>query len=520
MTESRPGGALWPLLERLSMRPRLLLALVAGALAATGQAPWSLWPLTILGLAAVFALARPLVRPAQVALIWWIAGCGYFGLSLSWIVEPFFVDIRRHGWMAPFALILMAGGMALFWGVAGGLARRLVRGRGLAYTCATVLALTLTGVIRGVIFTGFPWALPGHVLIATPVLHLAQIGGAILLSLLILTSALTLPWALTRPHLRLPVWIVLAGLVWTAGLLLTPPPPDTQGRPVVRLIQPNIPQHEKWDPLRARDHFERLLALSSEPGTPDLVVWPETAVPAWLEDVPHLMPVLSDAAGPRPLVFGINRGDGARIYNSLVLLDPEGEIAEVYDKHHLVPFGEYTPLGDSLGRFGIRGLAQRDGNGFSAGPGARLIDIPGIGATLPLICYEGIFPRDLAAAPDRPDLLLLITNDAWFGTVSGPYQHLAQARLRAVEQGLPMIRVANTGISAVIDPAGRLTGTMSLGSQGVRDVALPAPDAPTLYARVGDTPIALLLGAALALLALRNRQKPTHKDIDAPANEV
>lgn len=516
MTSPRRDGALWPLPERLSLRLRVGLALLAGLVSALGQAPWGLWPLTILGLATVFALTATLRSPRYVALIWWSAGCGYFGLALSWIIEPFFIDIQRHGWMAPFALIFMAGGMALFWGLAGAAARWIDAGRGAGFALAMTLAMTLTGVLRGIIFTGFPWALPGHALIGSPALQLAQLGGAIALTFCVMGFATALPLALLRPLRRLPVWTGFGALVLLAGWVMTPPIGETEGRPVVRLVQPNVPQADKWDPTLAPQHFQQLLDLTQSPGAPDLIVWPETAIPAWLEDVPDLMPVISGAAREKPLVFGINRGDGARIYNALVLLGSNGDIAEIYDKHHLVPFGEYTPLGDLLGQVGIRGLAQRYGNGFSSGPGARLIDVPGVGPTLPLICYEGIFPRDIAAAPDRPGLLLLITNDAWFGTVSGPYQHLAQARLRSVEQGLPMVRVANTGVSAVIDPGGRVSGVMALGMQGVRDVPLPPAREATFYARIGDTPLTMLIFLGFALLALRNRKNTSDTVIDGP----
>ncbi|EAQ01721.1 apolipoprotein N-acyltransferase [Pseudooceanicola batsensis HTCC2597] len=496
---SWPGRiAAWPL------RRRMLLAALAGALAGSGQAPFGLWPLTLLGLAAVHALAMTEGAPRRVAAVWWAGGAGYFALALSWIVEPFLVDIDRHGWMAPFALVLLAGGLGLFWGAAGALARLVVPGQGGAFAAAMTLSLVLSGYLRGLLFTGFPWALPGHVLIGTPLLQLAQWGGAMFLSLIVVGFALALPRALARPRPRLAIWLVLMVPLPVLGMALLPPQAPAEGRPVVRLVQPNIPQRDKWDPAKATANFDRMLAMTADPGDPDLVVWPETAIPAWLESIPHLLPMLSEAAGGSPLAFGINRSEGARIYNAMVLLDGGGAIDDVYDKHHLVPFGEYIPFGDILGRLGLRGLAQREGGGFSRGTGARLMQVPGIGSTLPLICYEGIFPRHVAAA-ERPEVLLLITNDAWFGTVSGPYQHLAQARLRAVEQGLPMIRVANTGISAVIDPAGRLSGVMALGTGGVRDVPLPLAEEPTIYARTGDTPIAIALLVALSVLRLLRR---------------
>ncbi|WP_010138670.1 apolipoprotein N-acyltransferase, partial [Oceanicola sp. S124] len=201
------------------------------------------------------------------------------------------------------------------------------------------------------------------------------------------------------------------------------------------------------------------------------------------------------------LAVGIQRREGARYYNSLAVLDTSGAVHDVYDKHHLVPFGEYLPLGDQLARLGIRAFAAQEGFGYSAGPGADLLQIPGIGATLPLICYEAIFPRDIRAAPSRPDLLLQVTNDAWFGSLSGPYQHLAQARLRAVENGLPMIRVANTGVSALISADGAVLDSLALNTQGTLDVALPPPSAPTPYSRSGDLP-ALLLALLLLLSPL------------------
>jgi apolipoprotein N-acyltransferase len=204
-----------------------------------------------------------------------------------------------------------------------------------------------------------------------------------------------------------------------------------------------------------------------------------------------------------PVVVGIQRYDEARLYNSLALIEPGGGVGAVYDKHHLVPFGEYVPYGDLLARFGIYGLASSQGQGYSPGPGAQVIGLGALGRALPLICYEGVFPQDVRAAPQRPDFMLLITNDAWFGQVSGPYQHLAQARLRSAEQGLPMIRVANTGVSAMIDATGKVTASIPLGEAGWLDAALPPALPQTLYARLGDLPMVLFFLTLLALTFLR-----------------
>jgi apolipoprotein N-acyltransferase len=186
-------------------------------------------------------------------------------------------------------------------------------------------------------------------------------------------------------------------------------------------------------------------------------------------------------------------------------------VLSVYDKHHLVPFGEYIPFGEWLGRFGIRGLAASDGAAFVPGPGPAVMTVPGIGRVMPLICYEGIFAEEVNAMPERAVLLVLVTNDAWFGLNVGPYQHLAQGRLRAIEQGLPMVRVANTGISALIDPHGRILGQIPLGHEGVLDLPLPAALPPTPYSRTGDWPVILLLIASALAPALA-RGAPTRDE--------
>ena len=190
-----------------------------------------------------------------------------------------------------------------------------------------------------------------------------------------------------------------------------------------------------------------------------------------------------------------------RLTNGLVLAGPRGEVAATYDKHHLVPFGEFFPLGEYASRIGLRGLAASDGAGYAPGPGPRVIEVPGVGPALPLICYEAVFPRDTRSAI-RPRLILHITNDAWFGTFAGPYQHLAQARARAIEQGLPVMRAANTGVSAAIDAGGRVLGSLPLGVAGHIDARLPAALPPTPYARTGDAPLAIVLAFGLALAGL------------------
>jgi apolipoprotein N-acyltransferase len=264
----------------------------------------------------------------------------------------------------------------------------------------------------------------------------------------------------------------------------------------LRLIQPNAAQHEKWDPEKIPVFFDRQLALTAAPPTgaqPDLVIWSETAIPWALDLAGTALEEIARAGGQAPVALGVQRRTQTRYFNSMVVLAPGGGVAQTYDKHHLVPFGEYMPLGDMLANIGITALASRHGNGYSAGPGAKLLDMGKLGKALPLICYEAVFAHDVNAAPERPAFLIQITNDAWFGKGAGPLQHLAQARMRAIEQGLPLARAANTGVSAMIDPQGRVTASLPLNTAGFLDATLPAALPPTLYSRTGDWPLGGLL---------------------------
>lgn len=484
----------------------------AGMAAALGQAPFGLWPMTLAGLALGFGLLWQAPTARRAALTGWVFGSGYFGLTLVWIVQPFLVDIARHGWMAPFALAFMAGGMALFW-AAGFAATRWLAPDGRRGWLAFAVVMGAAEMARGTVFTGFPWGGPGLAWIDTAPAHLASVIGAFGLSVLTFAAGAAL-WIAAVRRQPVPIAAVVAGfaLAFGAGLVLARGEVPERGTEVtLRLIQPNAAQHLKWDPDWVSVFFDRTLALTAEPAdgpAPDLVIWPETAVPSVLGQYPELQARIAGTAAPARLVAGIRRYDGTRVFNSLVLFGADGEAEAIYDKHHVVPFGEYVPLGDLLGRFGIQGLATREGYGYSAGPGAAVMALPGdLGKALPLICYEAIFPRDLRAAPERADWILQVTNDAWFGTFSGPQQHLVQARFRAIELGLPFVRAANTGISAVIDARGRVLDSLPLGTAGHLDAALPGALAPTIYARWGDAPVVLLLILSAAGLIMTRRAK-------------
>jgi len=482
------------------LRARLALAFGLGAVMATGQAPLGFWWFTLAGLAGVTALVVQAAGARQAAWLGLFAGTGYFTLALSWIVEPFLIDIARHGWMAPFALLLMAFGLALFWAAAAGLAVSVAPGR---RALLFAVLLSAAELLRGYVLTGFPWALIGHVWIGwAPAQLAAWLGPGGLTLVTALAAILPVAWR-GRGRVRgLAASAMLLGAVAGFGVLrLAATPPEAPGV-TLRLVQPNADQRTKWQPGMADMLFDRQLDFTAALPRPDLVIWPETAVPYLLERSQGALDAIAFASGGVPVITGIQRGEDARFWNSMVVIGPEGRVQGLYDKHHLVPFGEYIPYGDTMARlFGITAFAARQGNGYSAGPGAAVLDLGArLGKVLPLICYEAVFPQDLRAAPERADWIVQITNDGWFGTLTGPYQHLAQARLRAIEQGLPLVRVANTGVSGVIDAHGRILATIPLGEAAYIDASLPGALPPTPYARFGEVPLLLLLAALMAAL--------------------
>jgi apolipoprotein N-acyltransferase len=406
--------------------------------------------------------------------------------------------------MSPFAVVLMASGGALFWAFAFWFARRLSPRCWVLVPCWAGAEL-----LRAYIFTGFPWAMPAQAMVGTIAGQSLAWIGPHGLTLAMMVAAFALVAVIDRGWF---VRIALAASVLMAIVLEPLAPAAPLSDTVVRLIQPNAPQHEKWDPEKIGIFYRRQLSFTAAApdslgAVPDAVIWPETAI-AWnLNYADTILQEISAAASGKPVIIGAQRTEGERHYNSLVTLGPQGQISEIYDKHHLVPFGEYMPLGDLAARFGIYGLAPQDGAGFSAGAGRALLDLGDAGRVLPLICYEAVFAHDVNAAPARADFIVHATNDAWFGTHAGPQQHLAQARMRAIEQGLAVARSANTGISAMIDPQGRVLDSIGLGQAGFIDAVVPLAHPPTLYSRTGDIPAALLIAVLLAFAAVRDNAR-------------
>jgi apolipoprotein N-acyltransferase len=480
-------------------RNRLFMPLFAGVIAAMGQAPFDLPIGMLIGLVIVFRMVRNARTPRNAAFIGFCFGFAYFAVSLHWIISPFLVDAARHGWMAPFAVIMMAAVGALFWAAAFWVLGKL------RYFWFLPLCFAAVEMLRAYIFTGFPWASPAQAMVEVPAGQLLALIGPHGLNLVIMAVAAAVVVALDtlprkRDYLLMAVMLLPFlpfPLVWL--------PAAAQTDHVLRLVQPNAPQADKWDPEKIGIFYNRQLtftAAASDPelGPPDAVIWPETAIPWNLTYAETILKEISTAALGKPVILGVQRTQEGLHYNSLIALGPQGAVTELYDKHHLVPFGEYVPLGNFMAHFGIYGMAPQNGAGFSAGEGAALMDLGSLGRALPLICYEAVFAHDVNATPERPDFIVHATNDAWFGTYAGPQQHLAQARMRAIEQGLSVARAANTGISAMIDPYGRITQSLGMGQAGYIDAALPSPRTPTLYSRTGDWPVIALLLVLLGVL--------------------
>ncbi|HUF87298.1 MAG TPA: apolipoprotein N-acyltransferase [Thermohalobaculum sp.] len=497
---------------------RLALALAAGAAMTLGQPPLSQpWAL-FLALPVLVWLIDAAPGPRAAALTGWAAGFGYFVTGLYWIGHAFLVDPERFAWMMPFAVALLPAFLGLFWAAAFALARRLWPVGRWWRPLPLAAALTLAEYVRAHVLTGFPWALPGYVWVETPLMQAAAwVGPFGVTFLTLLVVPLVLLGLAERRRLAGPAALGVLAALWVGGIWRIETTPSEGGGPVLRVVQPNAEQRLKWREDHARIFYERLLSATAAPpdpalGPPVAVIWPETAVPFLPAYQPERRAEIAAAAAGVPVILGAlhgERGEGAdRFMNAVMTIRSDGSLGERYDKHHLVPFGEYLPYPAVLGPLGFRQLVPQAG--FTPGPGPRVMRVAGLPPFSPLVCYEMIFPGEVVPAGERPAWLLQVTNDAWFGSWGGPQQHLAQARIRAIEQGLPVVRAANTGISAAIDAHGRITASLPMHAHGHVDVVLPVALRPTLYARTGDLPAMALvvLGLFLAARLRRGREAP------------
>jgi apolipoprotein N-acyltransferase len=503
-------------------------AALLGVLAAAALPPVDMVPLLVVSFSGLVWLAADLSRPREAFVLGWSFGFGFFLAGFYWIALALLVDIAAYWWLLPLAVIALPVCFGVFSGVAL-VAYERIGARGVfARACALGVTWTASEWLRGHILTGFPWNLIGYVWSggfpgADTVLQTTAAIGIYGLSLITVIAA-ALPAGLGDPTfgtarrwrrfvpagaaLLLVALLAGAGAVRLAGASVAMVP-DIR----LRLVQPSIAQTLKWDPQERESNFQRLLALSAGTGSEGVtdIIWPEAAATFFLNREPARRAAIARVAPRGGLVItGALRTEPpperpVHAWNSLVAIDDTGAIRGNYDKFHLVPFGEYMPLRWLIP---IPAIAN-DGVDFAAGPGPRTLDLPGLPPVGPLICYEVIFPGAVTDPAHRPAWLLNVTNDAWYGFSSGPFQHFSIARVRAVEEGLPLVRAANNGISGVIDPYGRVVKRLGLDDVGVVDSGLPVglPD-PPLYARAGDwLLLILMLGASLPLLAGRRRKK-------------
>jgi apolipoprotein N-acyltransferase len=484
------------------------VAFAAGALAALAMPPLYWLPLAVVGIAAFVWLWQTAPGPRGAFLRGWAWGTGHFAVGSYWIIEAFFVPPADFALVGPPIVMGLALLLGFFPGLAAGLCKRLVArwpwlGGRYRQLLLLALAWTITEWLRGHVFTGHPWNPLGHVWsFATPLLQGAALFGVYGLGMLTFL-VLAAPLAGWRASAAALVTVAVAGL---AGWAVMAEPHGPEG-PMMRIVQPNVAQADKWRPESHSRQLNQLVALSRRPGFEGLaaVIWPETAPPFVVEPGSPALPIMANAVPPGGyLLTGALRGAPRPkddVWNSLLVIDGKGEIVASYDKVHLVPLGEYVPFHHELPP--VAGLVGR--GSFEAGEDHVTISLPGLGSFSPVICYEVIFPGAVTGPGSRPRWLLNVTNDAWFGSSSGPAQHLVSARLRTIEEGLPMMRAANTGISAVIDAYGQVVASLGMQQQGIIDHRLPAARAPTPYSRWGDgTLLAMVVLLGVALVAKRS----------------
>jgi apolipoprotein N-acyltransferase len=522
---------------------RRAAAFAAGAVSVLAMAPFFAWPVLWITLPVLVWLidgtsfprgrqddAVPwYMRPetAAAGIGWWF-GFGYFMAGLFWVGEAFLVEAETFAVLLPFAVTLLPAGLALFYAAAAALAARFWSGDARR---VLVLALTLSAAewLRGHVLTGLPWNTLGYALTyPLPLMQSAAVLGIYGLTLVAVVIFALPPvlWGeatagIGGRRMRAAALAVALAPIAAIGLLgqlrLALAQPTTVPDIKIRIVQPSVPQREKWRPENQARIFLDHLALSATNPAGDTdnlagvthVIWPEAAMPFLPLDYPDVRAAIGRALPPGTfLITGALRAEPAppgsprarRIFNSMLVFGEAGSLLARYDKTHLVPFGEYLPLQALLEAIGLQQLTRLRG-GFDIGPTPRpLLHVPRLPAAAPLICYEAIFPGTVVQGTERPGLLVNVTNDGWFGDTTGPRQHLHQTRVRAVEEGLPLVRAANNGISAAVDGYGRILARLDLDARGTIDVALPAALAPPLYARLGDMLfLALwLAGAAVA----------------------
>jgi apolipoprotein N-acyltransferase len=499
---------------------RALIAFLGGAVGALAMPPFGFLPALAVSLTVAVWLidgagaGRLSATLRSTALIGWSWGFGYFVAGLWWLGAAFLVEADQFAWALPFGVLGLPALLAFFPALGFALSR-LIWSPGPGRIFALAFGLTVSEWLRGTLFTGFPWNTLGMALAQNAWLmqgaSLVGLYGLTVLAILICAAPATLGTGATSRARILAPGLALAGLAGLAlfGAMRLPATPSrTVAGVKLRIMQPNLPQDAKFRPENRDDIMRHYLALSDRGTSPQStgvadathLIWPESAFPFLLHrDARALAQIAALLPPGTTLVTGAAREgepgqDGRRFYNAIQVIADDGTIIDTYDKMHLVPFGEYFPhfLDGLLRGLGIRQFVHVPG-GFEPGERRGGFFVQGLPPVAPTICYEAIFPGAIVGPGPRPGLILNVTNDAWFGNTPGPHQHFAQARVRAVEEGLPLVRAANTGISAVIDPYGRLTASLPLGVEGVLDSALPESIGQPIFARYGQALVIVLI---------------------------
>lgn len=496
---------------RLTGWRQLAACLLAGAMASLALPPFGLVPLALALSYPALCIART-DSTRRAALIGGVAGFGWFLASIWWISLSLVTGDSNFWPLLPLPLIGIPLLLSFFWVPAAAAAHRVARHEA-GRLAAVMLCLGLSEWARGYVATGFPWNAPGYLFAAhLTLLQAAGLVGLYALSLLAIGWSLAPAfWLAGQRRLALGLGLILPVLmVYGAVRLAATPTPVDEIPKMVRIVQPAVPQHEKWDRGLRPQHLGRLQDLSrTAKPVPPLIIWPETAFAGLLDREGDRLRQTAWETLPFDgwLITGVPRFDSQRrLYNSAALIRADGQVETVYDKRRLVPFGEFVPF-RAFFPFADALVGPVD---FSPGAQNRLVPVPGYGNLQLLICYETLFPgvgRGIGDGELRPDILVNLTNDAWFGHTPGPWQHLAQARMRAVEEGVAMIRVANTGISAGFDPMGREIVRIGLGESGFADLVVPPPLPATLYARWRDIPLMALVFLNILLITRLDRTR-------------
>lgn len=501
---------------------RIGLALLAGVGAAIAHPPFGVLP-GLLGYPLLMLLAERSETKRGAFWMGWLAGFSYFFISCWWVAEAFQVD-PSQAWMAPFAASLLPAGLGLFWGAAMALYRRLAPA-GVVRVLVFAALFALLEWLRGHVLTGFPWNPAGASWAAgsagSQFASVVGVYGLGFVTVAAVSAFAPLLGAGTRERRAasaLAGALVLLALVIGGMMRLNGAKLDFTPT-LVRIVQADVAQESKWTPEAYQGIVDRYVNLTARPAArlPDVVVWPEGALPASANDVfatgsPDAAAIARSLQPGQTLLVGLARAEAGatpgapdRYFNSLFALHDEGEVAglrvtAIYDKFRLVPFGEYLPLGGLMGALGVRSLVHMPSD-FSAGPRPSPIELPNAPRVQPLICYESLYPGFTPGGAKRPSWIANVSNDAWFGRTSGPLQHLNLASYRAIETGLPVVRATPTGVSGMIDGWGRLVPGKRLdsGESGVIDGFLPRPAPATLYGRFGDLLFWIAILASLSV---------------------